>query len=171
MPLRPPPALYATARRQLSNKVRIVEVGPRDGLQNESKPLSVPLKVSLIRRLAAAGCKDIEVGSFVNPRAIPQMASTSEVLQALHAEPLPKDVNTSVLVPNQKGLETFLKGFDEAPADEVAVFAAASEGFSKANTNCSIAESLERLSRVAEGARAKGVRVRGYVSVVVEVRR
>jgi hydroxymethylglutaryl-CoA lyase len=157
---------YATAA---SNAVRIVEVGPRDGLQNESKLLSAAVKVDLIRRLARTGLRRLEVGSFVSPKAIPQMASTVDVLRSLHARPLP-GVETAVLVPNAKGLETFFRTFDEAPADVVSIFAAASEGFSRANTNCSVAESLERLARVAEGARAKDLRLRGYVSVVVEVR-
>jgi hydroxymethylglutaryl-CoA lyase len=140
--------------------VRIVEVGPRDGLQNE--PGTVPLlaKVALIEALAQAGLKDIEAGSFVSPKWVPQMADTIEVLAALKRRP---GVRYSVLTPNLKGLEQALA----AGIEEVAVFAAASEAFSQKNINCTIAESLERFVPVLDIARANGVAVRGYVSCVL----
>ncbi|MBB6308534.1 hydroxymethylglutaryl-CoA lyase [Xanthobacter tagetidis] len=140
--------------------VRIVEVGPRDGLQNE--PGTVPLlaKVALIEALAEAGLKDIEAGSFVSPKWVPQMADTIEVLAALKRRP---GVRYSVLTPNLKGLEQALA----AGIEEVAVFAAASEAFSQKNINCTIAESLERFVPVLDIARANGVAVRGYVSCVL----
>lgn len=141
----------------LPEHVRIVEVGPRDGLQNETALLSVETKVSLIERLAAAGLTEIEAGSFVSPKKIPQMASTRDVLAKLKRSP---GVRLGVLTPN-------LRGFEEALASsvgEIAVFAAASETFSQRNIACSIAESLKRYAPVVETACAAGLRVRGYVS-------
>lgn len=140
--------------------VRIVEVGPRDGLQNEAATVPVELKVALVETLADAGIKSIEVGSFVSAKWVPQMAGTAEVLARIRRVP---GVSYSVLAPNFKGLEAAL----ESGADEIAVFAAASETFSQRNINCSIAESLLRLRAVAERALARGVRVRGYVSCVL----
>jgi hydroxymethylglutaryl-CoA lyase len=140
--------------------VRIVEVGPRDGLQNEATSVPVDVKAALIDTLADAGIRSIEAGSFVSPRWTPQMAGTAEVLARIRRRP---GVSYSVLAPNIKGLEAAL----EAGADEIAVFAAASEAFSQHNINCSIGESLVRLRAVAEGALARGVRVRGYVSCVL----
>jgi hydroxymethylglutaryl-CoA lyase len=137
-----------------------VEVGPRDGLQNESAVLPVEKKVELIELLAAAGLKTIEAGSFVSPQWVPQMANTSEVLRRIH----PADgVTYPVLVPNLQGCEAAL----QAGARDIAVFAAASETFSQRNTNCSIAESLARVRAVAERARGQGIRVRGYISCVL----
>lgn len=140
--------------------VRIVEVSPRDGLQNEAAQVPAEVKVALIEALADAGLKSIEAGSFVSPKWAPQMAGTAEVLAKLRRVP---EVRYPVLTPNMRGLEAAL----EAGADEVAVFAAASESFSQRNINCSIAESLIRLRAVAESALARGLRVRGYVSCVL----
>ena len=146
-----------------THSVRIVEVGPRDGLQNEKTPIPTATKLTLIRRLAAAGLKDIEVTSFVSPKWVPQMADHAEVMAGLPAEPEFPGRTYSVLTPNLKGLEGALA----AGAREVAVFAAASESFSRRNINCSIAESLTRFEPVMSMAQAAGVRVRGYVSCVV----
>ncbi|HTU46755.1 MAG TPA: hydroxymethylglutaryl-CoA lyase [Bryobacteraceae bacterium] len=140
--------------------VRIVEVGPRDGLQNESTVVPVEVKVSLIEALADAGLVTIEAGSFVSPKWVPQMAGTAEVLARLHRRP---GVSYPVLVPNLKGLEAAI----ESGVTEVAIFAAASETFSQRNINCSISESLERLHAVSETALAHGMKVRGYVSCVL----
>jgi hydroxymethylglutaryl-CoA lyase len=144
--------------------VRIVEVGPRDGLQNEKKIVRTAVKVELIRRLAQAGLKTIEATAFVSPKWVPQMADHAEVLRAAiagaHEHP---GVSFPVLVPNMKGFEAAL----EAGAREVAVFAAASETFSQENINCSIAESFDRFRPVTEAARRHGVKVRGYVSCVL----
>lgn len=141
-------------------RVRIVEVGPRDGLQNEPDPVSVEVKVGLIDRLGEAGLSAIESGSFVSPKWVPQMASTAEVMAAIRRRP---GVSYPVLTPNLQGLEAALA----AGAQEVAVFAAASETFSRRNINCSVAESLDRFVPVAERAKAEGLRVRGYVSCVL----
>lgn len=144
----------------LPERVKIVEVGPRDGLQNEPTPVPAAVKVDLIRRLAGAGLPVVEAGAFVSPRWVPQMADSAEVLAAL---PRHQGVAHPVLVPNMKGLEAALA----AGAEEIAVFAAASESFSRHNINCSIAESLERFAPVVEQALARGLRVRGYVSCVL----
>ncbi|MBI3444502.1 MAG: hydroxymethylglutaryl-CoA lyase [Magnetospirillum sp.] len=141
-------------------RIRIVEVGPRDGLQNEAKPVPVAVKVELINRLSESGLAAIESGSFVSPKWVPQMAATSEVMAAIKRRP---GVSYPVLTPNLQGLEAAL----EARVEEVAVFAAASETFSQKNINCSIAESLDRFAPVAARARAEGLRVRGYVSCVL----
>ena len=141
----------------LPSKVRIVEVGPRDGLQNETTPVSTKVKVELIRRLGAAGLKTIEVTAFVSPKWVPQMADSAQVFAAI--EKLP-DVSYPVLTPNIKGFEAAVA----AGAKEVAVFGAASESFSRKNINCSIAESLERFRPIVEAARAADIKVRGYVS-------
>jgi len=141
----------------LPAKVKIVEVGPRDGLQNEPTPVPVEVKVELIERLADAGLTVIEAGSFVSLKWVPQMADTDRVLAALKPRP---GVSYPVLTPNMKGLEAALA----AGAREVAVFGAASESFSRKNINCSIAESLDRFAPVVAAARAAGVAVRGYVS-------
>ncbi|BFL63733.1 Hydroxymethylglutaryl-CoA lyase [Roseomonas mucosa] len=140
--------------------VRIVEMGPRDGLQNEARPVSVATRIALVEALADAGLRSIEAGSFVSPKWVPQMAGTAEVLAGLTPRP---GVDYPVLVPNLKGLEAALA----AGAREIAVFGAASESFSRANINCSIAESLERFASVVERALAAGLRVRGYVSCVL----
>lgn len=146
---------------KLPSKVRIVEVGPRDGLQNEKQVIPADTKVSLIRRLEAAGLKAIETTSFVSPKWVPQMGDNTEVLTRVLAEAAP-GVDYPVLTPNMKGFEAALA----AGAREVAVFGAASESFSQKNINCSIAESLERFRPVLEAAAAADVRVRGYVSCV-----
>ncbi|WP_298233600.1 hydroxymethylglutaryl-CoA lyase [uncultured Azohydromonas sp.] len=142
------------------NRVRIVEVGPRDGLQNEKLPVPTDVKLELIARLADAGLRDIEATAFVSPKWVPQMADHADLMRRLPRRP---GVNYPVLVPNLKGLEAAV----ESGATEVAVFAAASESFSQKNINCSIAESLIRFEPVMEAARAAGVKVRGYVSCVV----
>jgi hydroxymethylglutaryl-CoA lyase len=141
-------------------RVRIVEVGPRDGLQNEKQAISTATKLQLIERLAAAGLRDIEATSFVSPKWVPQMADHAAVMAGLKRHP---GVSYPVLAPNLKGFEAAV----EAGATEVAVFAAASEAFSQKNINCSIAESLDRFVPVFEAARQHGVKVRGYVSCVV----
>ncbi|WP_434774283.1 hydroxymethylglutaryl-CoA lyase [Pseudomonas oryzihabitans] len=144
----------------LPSRVRVVEVGPRDGLQNEPQALGTAERIQLCEALVASGVQHLEVGSFVSPKWVPQMAGTAEVLAGLGQ---PAGVVRSVLVPNMKGFEAALA----AGVDEIAVFAAASEGFSQRNINCSIAESLARFVPVVEGARAAGIRVRGYVSCVL----
>lgn len=141
-------------------RVRIVEVGPRDGLQNEKTPISVADKVALIDLLSQTGLKVIEAGAFVSPKKVPQMADTDQVLAAIRRAP---GVSYPVLVPN-------LRGFEDAwaaGAREVAVFAAASETFSRRNIDCSIEESFTRFEPVMAAARAKNVPVRGYVSCIL----
>ncbi|MEJ2514348.1 MAG: hydroxymethylglutaryl-CoA lyase [Gammaproteobacteria bacterium] len=144
----------------LPERVRVVEVGPRDGLQNESRSVPAEVKVELIRRLADAGLPVVEATSFVSPRWIPQLADAAEVFRALERRP---GTAYPVLVPNLKGLERAM----DAGVEEIAVFSAASETFNRRNINASIAESLERLAPVASGARDAGIRVRGYVSCVL----
>ncbi len=144
----------------LPKRVKIVEVGPRDGLQNETAIVPTAVKVELIDRLSAAGLPVVEAGSFVSPKWVPQMADTPEVLARINRRP---GVAYPVLVPNMKGLEGALA----AGVEEIAVFGAASEAFSHKNINCSIAESLERFAPVVAAARDKGLRVRGYVSCVL----
>ncbi|HYL33344.1 MAG TPA: hydroxymethylglutaryl-CoA lyase [Stellaceae bacterium] len=146
---------------QVPKAVRVVEVGPRDGLQNEAKMVPTAIKVALIERLADAGLKTIEAGSFVSPKWVPQMADTAAVMQALKRRP---GVLYQVLVPNLKGFEAA----QAATADEVAIFAAASETFSRRNINCSIAESIERFVPVMEAAKVARIRVRGYISCVID---
>lgn len=145
---------------ELPKRVRIVEVGPRDGLQNEPRAVSTAVKLELIARLAEAGLTAIEATAFVSPKWVPQMADHSELLRAINRRP---GVSYPVLVPNMKGFEAALA----AGAQEVAVFGAASETFSRQNINCTIAESLARFEPVLAAARAAGVRVRGYVSCVL----
>lgn len=140
--------------------VRLVEVGPRDGLQNESVPVSVDAKVRLVDDLTDAGVSYIEVGSFVSPKWVPQMAGSAQVFAAIQHAP---DVTYAALAPNLRGFEDALA----AGVREVAIFAAASEGFSQRNINCSISESLERFLPIIEAARLHGVQVRGYVSCVL----
>lgn len=141
--------------------VKIVEVGPRDGLQNEKQQLDTASKLELIRRLAASGLTTIEAGAFVSPKWVPQMTDSLQVLQALD---LSGPVNYPVLVPNDKGMELALA----AGVREIAVFGAASESFSQKNINASIAESLARFDSVLACARRENIRVRGYVSCVVD---
>lgn len=144
----------------LPHSVRLVEVGPRDGLQNEKQPISVADKVRLTDDLTAAGLSYVEVGSFVSPKWVPQMAGSAEVFAGIQRKP---GVTYAALAPNMRGFEAAL----EAKVEEVAVFAAASEAFSQKNINCSIAESLERFVPLMEAAKAANVRVRGYVSCVL----
>lgn len=143
----------------MTPRVKIVEVGPRDGLQNESAIVSPSQRVQFIRALLAAGLTNIEAGSFVSPKWVPQMAGTAEILSALRGAV----GNFPVLVPNERGLDDAIA----ADAREVAVFAAASETFSQKNINCSIAESIERFRPVMSKAQEHGIRVRGYVSCVL----
>jgi hydroxymethylglutaryl-CoA lyase len=144
----------------MSDPVRIVEVGPRDGLQNEKAPVSVADRIAFIEALVAAGLHTVEVGAFVSPKAIPQMVGSDEVLRGVsHIA----DAEFHVLVPNLKGYEAARA----AGARVIAVFASASEGFSRANINCSVAESIDRFRPVAARARADGIKVRGYVSCVL----
>ncbi|MFQ6370263.1 hydroxymethylglutaryl-CoA lyase [Shewanella sp. YIC-542] len=143
----------------LPTSVSLFEVGPRDGLQNE-QPVSTEAKIALIDALADAGVSRIEAASFVSPKWVPQMADSGEVLRGIDRRP---GVRYSALTPNIKGLELAL----EAGADEVAVFAAASEGFSQKNINCSIDESIARFEPLLNRAKKAGVRVRGYVSCVL----
>lgn len=144
----------------MSDAVRIIEVGPRDGLQNEPTPVSVATRVAFVERLIAAGLVTIEVGSFVSPKRIPQMAESDRVLGELARW---TDCEFHVLVPNEQG---FLAA-QAAGAKVVAVFASASETFSRRNINCSIAESIDRFRPVMERARAANIAVRGYVSCVL----
>lgn len=144
----------------LPRKVRIVEMGPRDGLQNEKHEVPTAVKLELIERLADAGLPAVEATAFVSPKWVPQMADHTEVLERIRRKP---GVSYPVLTPNLKGFEAARA----AGATEVAVFAAASEAFSRRNINCSIAESLERFRPVADAARNAGIKVRGYVSCVL----
>ena len=137
--------------------VTLVDVGPRDGLQNEAQPVPAATKIELVHRLQAAGLREIEVTSFVSPKWVPQMGDNAEVMNGLKRQ---AGVRYSVLTPNMKGFEGALA----AKADEVVIFAAASEAFSQRNINCSIAESIERFRPVAEAARAHGMKVRAAVS-------
>lgn len=141
-------------------RVTMVEVGPRDGLQNEKKTVPTEIRIELIDRLTAAGLPAIEAGSFVSPKWVPQMADTGEVMARIQRG---KGVSYPVLVPNLKGLEAAVA----AGATEIAGFAAATETFSQKNTNCSIAESLVRQENVCRAAIDAGLRVRGYISVVL----
>jgi hydroxymethylglutaryl-CoA lyase len=141
--------------------VEIFEVGPRDGLQNEKRLIPTAAKVALVDCLSGAGFRRMEVASFVSPKWVPQMADSADVLAQITRR---AGLRYAALVPNITGLERALA----ARADEVAIFGAASEGFSKANLNCTIAESLERFAPVAHAARAAGVPVRGYVSCVTD---
>lgn len=144
----------------LPNRVTLFEAGARDGLQNEPKDVPTAVKLELLERLAEAGLTKIEAGSFVSPKWVPKMADTAEVLAKLKRR---AGVSYAVLTPNMKGLE----GAIAAKADEIGVFAAATESFSRSNINCSIAESLDRLRPVAEAAVARKLPVRGYVSCVL----
>lgn len=144
----------------LPKHVRLVEVGPRDGLQNEAQPISVADKVRLVNDLTEAGLAYIEVGSFVSPKWVPQMAGSAEVFAGIQQRP---GVTYAALAPNLRGFEDALA----AGVKEVAVFAAASEAFSQRNINCSISDSLQRFEPIMEAARSHGVRVRGYVSCVL----
>ncbi|MCP4875101.1 MAG: hydroxymethylglutaryl-CoA lyase [Gammaproteobacteria bacterium] len=141
-------------------QVKIVEVGPRDGLQNEASTVPADIKVHLVEKLADAGLPVIEVGALVSPKWVPQMATSSEVFTRIDKR---SGISYPMLVPNLKGLELALA----AGVQEIALFAAASETFSQKNTNCSIAESIERFNDVIDQAQAAGVKIRGYVSCVL----
>jgi hydroxymethylglutaryl-CoA lyase len=178
-----------------SDYVRIVEVGPRDGLQNEKHIVPLETKIKLIDRLSGTGLKTIEAGAFVSPKWVPQMANSGDILRHLLSDPADSsisngapsiafntisrtDISYPFLVPNEKGLQTALKVRDEILSSstnltkrrnisEIAIFAAATESFSQKNINCSIAESLDRFRPVVDGAKAAGIRVRAYLSVVM----
>lgn len=141
------------------SKVKIVEVGPRDGLQNEKETIPAEVKIALVDQLTKAGFVNIEAASFVSPKWVPQMATSAEVMAAIQRKP---GVIYSALVPNMKGLEAALA----AGADEMVIFGAASEAFSQKNINCSIAESIERFRDVARLAKQEGKRLRGSISCV-----
>ncbi|EXJ72973.1 hydroxymethylglutaryl-CoA lyase [Cladophialophora psammophila CBS 110553] len=197
---------FSTSRQCLADHVRIVEVGPRDGLQNEKSSISLETKLELIRRLAQTGVTHMEAGSFVPAKWVPQMASTAEILESIltHPPPAPHGIAYNYLVPNIRGLENLLKIFraksarnpssyptpppsprpeqaqgqsettpssqvevQSANSTEISLFAAATETFSQKNTNCSIAESLERSKPILELAKQHNIRVRGYVSVAL----
>jgi len=142
------------------DSVRIVEVGPRDGLQNEKQPISTTDKIELIQRLVQAGVTHIEVGSFVSPKWVPQMADSLEVMQGIERN---DNVRYAALTPNKRGFDQAIN----AKASEVAIFAAASESFSQKNINCSIAESLQRFEEIMAAAKTEGIPVRGYVSCIL----
>jgi len=142
------------------SRVKIVDVAPRDGLQNEKQPVPAQVKIELVHRLQAAGLKEIEVTSFVSPKWVPQMADAAEVMAGIERR---ADVRYSVLTPNLKGFEAALA----SRPHEVVVFGAASEAFSRRNINCSIAESIERFAPVVSAAREHGIHVRGAISVAV----
>jgi hydroxymethylglutaryl-CoA lyase len=144
----------------MSDAIRIIEMGPRDGLQNEKTPVSVDDRIAFVERLVDAGLRTVEVGAFVSPKAIPQMVGSEAVLRGVSRI---AGAEFHVLVPNEKGYDAARA----AGARVVSVFAAASEGFSRANINCSIAESIERFKPVLARAKADGVPVRGYISCVL----
>lgn len=144
----------------LPRRVKLIDVGPRDGLQNEKQPVPAAVKVELVHRLQDAGLNEIEVTSFVSPKWVPQMADNAEVMAGIHRQP---DVRYSVLTPNLQGFEAALK----TKPDEIVVFGAASEAFSQKNINCSIAESIERFAPVVKAARDAGIAVRGAMSCTV----
>jgi hydroxymethylglutaryl-CoA lyase len=145
---------------KLPSKVKIVDVGPRDGLQNEKEPVPAEIKIGLVHRLQDAGLKEIEVTSFVSPKWVPQMADNAQVMAGIARKP---GVRYSVLTPNRKGFEAAVA----SRPDEIVVFGAASQAFSQRNINCSIEESIERFAPVVEAARAKGIHVRGAISCAV----
>ena len=144
----------------LPASVRIVEVGPRDGLQNEKQPIDTATKIALIEKLSDAGLSYIETGSFVNPKWVPQMAGSEGVFEGISRVP---GVTYAALTPNMQGYQRAI----DVNASEVAIFAAASEAFSQKNTNCSIEQSIERFMPILEAAGAADIPVRGYVSCVV----
>lgn len=144
-----------------AERVTLFEMAPRDGLQNEKRPIATPGKIALVDRLSACGFAKIEVTAFVSPKWVPQMADAAGVMAGIARAP---GTRYTALTPNLRGFE----GARAAGADEVAIFASASEGFSKANLNATVAESLDRFAAVAEAARAADIPVRGYVSVVTD---
>jgi hydroxymethylglutaryl-CoA lyase len=149
---------------KLPTRVKIVDVGPRDGLQNEKQPVPANVKIGLVHRLQDAGLREIEVTSFVSPKWVPQMADNAEVMHGIRRKP---GVRYSVLTPNMKGFEAAIAAPREEWPDEIVVFGAASEAFSQKNINCSIAESIERFAPVVAAARDKGIYVRGAMSCTV----
>ena len=149
-----------TTIMNLPTRVKLVEVGPRDGLQNEKQPVPAAIKIELVHRLQAAGLTEIEVTSFVSPKWVPQMSDNAEVMAGINRQP---GVRYSVLTPNLQGYEAAVK----TQPDEIVVFGAASEAFSQKNINCSIADSIERFRPVAQAALAKGMTVRGAISCAV----
>ncbi|MBN8746842.1 3-hydroxy-3-isohexenylglutaryl-CoA/hydroxy-methylglutaryl-CoA lyase [Xylophilus ampelinus] len=148
----------------LPTRVRLIDVGPRDGLQNEKQPVPAAIKIELVHRLQDAGLREIEVTSFVSPKWVPQMGDNAEVMHGIRRQ---DGVRYSVLTPNMKGFEAAIAAPREEWPDEIVVFGAASEAFSQKNINCSIAESIERFAPVVEAARAKGIAVRGAMSCTV----
>ena len=148
----------------IPTRVRIIDVGPRDGLQNEKQPVPAAVKIELVHKLQDAGLKEIEVTSYVSPKWVPQMGDNAEVMAGVKRQ---SGVRYSVLTPNLKGFEAAIAGPRETWPDEIVVFGAASEAFSQKNINCSIAESIERFAPVVEAARAKNIYVRGAMSCTV----
>jgi hydroxymethylglutaryl-CoA lyase len=146
------------------SRVKLIDVGPRDGLQNEKSPVPAGVKVELVHRLQAAGLKEIEVTSYVSPKWVPQMADAPEVMAGIQRQ---SGVRYSVLTPNKQGLDAALAAPRELWPDEIVVFAAASEAFSQRNINCSIADSIERFAPVVAAALAAGISVRGAMSCTV----
>ncbi|MCZ8254806.1 MAG: hydroxymethylglutaryl-CoA lyase [Polaromonas sp.] len=149
---------------KLPSRVKLVDVGPRDGLQNEKTEVPAAVKIELVHRLQDAGLTEIEVTSYVSPKWVPQMADNAEVMAGIQRKP---GVRYSVLTPNMKGFEAAVAPPRELWPDEIVVFGAASEAFSQKNINCSIAESIERFRPVVEAAREKGIFVRGAMSCTV----
>ena len=148
----------------LPTRAKIVDVGPRDGLQNEKQPVPAAVKIELVHKLQDAGLKEIEVTSYVSPKWVPQMGDNAEVMAGVKRQ---SGVRYSVLTPNLKGFEAAIAGPRETWPDEIVVFGAASEAFSQKNINCSIAESIERFAPVGEMALARGIHVRGAMSCTV----
>ncbi|RZM02774.1 MAG: hydroxymethylglutaryl-CoA lyase [Variovorax sp.] len=153
-----------TTSHTLPTRVKLVDVGPRDGLQNEKQPVAADVKIGLVHRLQDAGLREIEVTSFVSPKWVPQMADNAEVMHGIARRP---GVRYSVLTPNMKGFEAAVAAPRAEWPDEIVVFGAASEAFSQRNINCSIAESIERFRPVVAAARDKGIHVRGAMSCTV----
>ncbi len=149
---------------KLPAKVQLIDVGPRDGLQNEKQPVPADIKIGLVHRLQDAGLREIEVTSFVSPKWVPQMADNAEVMHGIQRK---AGVRYSVLTPNVKGFEAAIAAPRNEWPDEIVVFGAASEAFSQKNINCSIAESIERFAPVVAAALEKGIRVRGAMSCTV----
>ena len=149
---------------KLPTRVSLIDVGPRDGLQNEKQPVPAAVKIELVHRLQDAGLQEIEVTSFVSPMWVPQMADNAQVMHGIRRNPR---VAYSVLTPNMKGFEAAIAAPREEWPDEIVVFGAASEAFSQKNINCSIAESIERFAPVVAAAREKRIRVRGAMSCTV----
>ena len=148
----------------LPTRAKIVDVGPRDGLQNEKQPVPAAVKIELVHKLQDAGLKEIEVTSYVSPKWVPQMGDNAEVMAGVKRQ---SGVRYSVLTPNLKGVEAAIAGARDSWPDEIVVFGAASEAFSQKNINCSVAESIERFAPVVEAARAKNIYVRGAMSCTV----